>query len=210
MPMPDREYLLLGALCIVALIGWVWWLIARRKKQDARQSTVWRFLLTLLFLLTVGGYLYYNLTFVQHQGRYLFPALIPIGLAFSIGWCQILGSAQEPDRDGCSRDRRAIGRPWLDEAQLIIFALIFIYLARLDLVALQRYIVPNLSAVTPRTLDVYALIADPLTPSCALDYASLASHSPHSASRRCAAPRRACPVCRPACNTTRSFTATMR
>jgi hypothetical protein len=35
--------------------------------------------------------------------------------------------------------------PWLDQAQLIIFALIFIYLARLDLVALQRYIVPNLS-----------------------------------------------------------------
>jgi len=35
-------------------------------------------------LLTLGLYLYYNLSFVQHQGRYLFPALIPIGLAAAV------------------------------------------------------------------------------------------------------------------------------
>jgi len=60
-------------------------------------------------LLTLGLYLYYNLSFVQHQGRYLFPALIPIGLAaavsldtwgklaeklvrFKIGWIIPLGA----------------------------------------------------------------------------------------------------------------------
>ncbi|NOR82746.1 MAG: hypothetical protein GQ526_04560, partial [Ardenticatenales bacterium] len=26
------------------------------------------------------------LSFVQHQGRYLFPALIPLGLAAGVGW----------------------------------------------------------------------------------------------------------------------------
>jgi hypothetical protein len=35
-------------------------------------------------LLTLGLYLYYNLSFVQHQGRYLFPALIPMGLAAAV------------------------------------------------------------------------------------------------------------------------------
>ena len=144
-PMPDREYLLLGALSIIALIGWVGWLIAGRRKQAARQSQYGGLLLTLLFLLTVGGYLYYNLTFVQHQGRYLFPALIPIGLAFSIGWWQVLDQIKAWLARLLSRSTRD-WTPWLDEAQLILFALIFIYLARLDLVALQRYIIPNLSA----------------------------------------------------------------
>ncbi|MGH2363344.1 MAG: DUF2142 domain-containing protein [Chloroflexota bacterium] len=32
-----------------------------------------------------AGLVYYNLTFVQEQGRYLFPALVPIALAASLG-----------------------------------------------------------------------------------------------------------------------------
>jgi hypothetical protein len=36
--------------------------------------------------------------------------------------------------------------PWLDEAQLLALGLVFLYLARLCLVALQNYIIPNLSA----------------------------------------------------------------
>jgi hypothetical protein len=90
--------------------------------------------------MTVFGYLYYNVTFVQHQGRYLFPALIPIGLAFAIGWWQVLDKI----KNLIARSTRHWS-PWLNRAQLIVFALIFIYLARLDLVALQRYIVPSLS-----------------------------------------------------------------
>jgi 4-amino-4-deoxy-L-arabinose transferase-like glycosyltransferase len=144
-PMPDREYLLLGGLCIVALIGWVWWVAARRKRQDAGSKAPHAgTLLSLLFVLTVGGYLYYNVTFVQHQGRYLFPALIPIGLAFAIGWWQVLDKVKNLTARLLSRSVRDWA-PWLDQAQLIVFALIFIYLARLDLIALQRYIVPYLS-----------------------------------------------------------------
>jgi 4-amino-4-deoxy-L-arabinose transferase-like glycosyltransferase len=146
-PMPEREYLLLGALSVVALIGWVWWLIKRMKNEGGMWKLMSPFatILTLLFLLTVAGYLYYNLTFVQHQGRYLFPALIPIGLAFSIGWDHLLGQLKTGMLKLTTRSKRD-WTPWLDEAQLILFALIFIYLARLDLVALQRYIIPNLSA----------------------------------------------------------------
>lgn len=36
-------------------------------------------------LLTLSTYLGYNLTFYQAQGRYLFPAMIPLGLAWSFG-----------------------------------------------------------------------------------------------------------------------------
>jgi 4-amino-4-deoxy-L-arabinose transferase-like glycosyltransferase len=141
-PLPDREYLLLGGLSIVALIGWVWWLIQGMRDESGRMKppTPQALILILLFLLTVGGYLYYNVTFVQHQGRYLFPALIPIGLAFAIGWWQVLAGASHL----IARLTHAQS-PWLDRAQLIVFALVFVYLARLDLVALQRYIVPNLS-----------------------------------------------------------------
>jgi 4-amino-4-deoxy-L-arabinose transferase-like glycosyltransferase len=35
-------------------------------------------ILLLMFILTLGLHVWYNLTFVQHQGRYLFPALISI------------------------------------------------------------------------------------------------------------------------------------
>lgn len=35
--------------------------------------------------LTLGLYLVYNLSFVQHQGRYLFPALVPLSVAVAAG-----------------------------------------------------------------------------------------------------------------------------
>ncbi len=47
-------------------------------------------LLVLWGLLTVASYLWYNMTFLQHQGRYLFRALIPIGLALALGWREAL------------------------------------------------------------------------------------------------------------------------
>lgn len=43
-------------------------------------------MLALWGLLTAASYLWYNLTFLQHQGRYLFRALLPIGLAVALGW----------------------------------------------------------------------------------------------------------------------------
>ncbi len=175
-PMPDREYLLLGMISIIALLGWIWWLIGRMKDaprrtrhvvpatrqasgppmqsighgQSGRIKKVFHLspaatILVVWFVLTVGGYVYYNVTFVQHQGRYLFPALIPLGLAFAIGWWQVVDQLKRSVTRLLARSTRD-WTPWLDQAQLVIFALVFIYLARLDLVALQRYIIPNLSA----------------------------------------------------------------
>ena len=43
-------------------------------------------LLAISALLTLLTYAWYNTQFVQHQGRSLFTALIPIALAFALGW----------------------------------------------------------------------------------------------------------------------------
>jgi hypothetical protein len=47
-------------------------------------------LLALTILFTILAYLGYNLTFVQFQGRYLFPSLIPLGLFFTLGLSEAL------------------------------------------------------------------------------------------------------------------------
>ena len=47
-------------------------------------------LLALTILFTTLAYLGYNLTFVQFQGRYLFPCLIPLGLFFTLGLSEAL------------------------------------------------------------------------------------------------------------------------
>jgi 4-amino-4-deoxy-L-arabinose transferase-like glycosyltransferase len=44
-------------------------------------------------LLVFGEVAYYNLTFIQPQGRYLFPALVPIAIFLSIGWLRLASGA---------------------------------------------------------------------------------------------------------------------
>lgn len=85
----------------------------------------------ILYALTLGfvvaAYLIYNLTFVQFQGRYLYPALIPLALLVAIGlagWVEPLPRA--------ARDLAPV---------LLLFAL-----AVFALYALERIIVPNLPA----------------------------------------------------------------
>ncbi len=41
-------------------------------------------------VLAVGVYVWYNLKYVQHQGRYLFPAIIPIGLFVALGFRELV------------------------------------------------------------------------------------------------------------------------
>ncbi len=52
---------------------------------------------TFLFIawaaLTTLSYIWYNTKYVQHQGRYLFPALVPWGVAFTLGLYQVLHDA---------------------------------------------------------------------------------------------------------------------
>ena len=85
--MDQRVYIALMIFSALLIIGFV---IAVRHPQSAipnLQSLISNPQSLILFvsaLLTLALYLYYNLTYVQHQGRYLFPALIPISVAVSL------------------------------------------------------------------------------------------------------------------------------
>jgi 4-amino-4-deoxy-L-arabinose transferase-like glycosyltransferase len=93
----QRIYLILALLCAVVGLGLVLFATnhtnpstgLRTGFTDSRKRMALG-LLALSALFTLLSYLWYNLKFVQHQGRYLFPALIPIGLAFALGLREIL------------------------------------------------------------------------------------------------------------------------
>jgi len=115
-PMPGRIYQGLGLLCGVAGMGFLFWLVGgwrreviapdrsatgqpngsqtRRERNRPPADATWQRaalgLLALWAFLTGLSYLWYNTKFVQHQGRYLFPALVPIGLAFTLGLREVL------------------------------------------------------------------------------------------------------------------------
>jgi 4-amino-4-deoxy-L-arabinose transferase-like glycosyltransferase len=99
-PLPGWMYGVLLVLTLAAVTGLVLFFgrgsqsVVRRHHingiagSDERAVVTQRLqvmVLGLTFLLTLGLHVAYNLTFVQHQGRYLYPALIPIAIGFSTG-----------------------------------------------------------------------------------------------------------------------------
>ncbi len=79
-----RWYLLFAWLTVLGLLG-----LMLHLGRERHRSPLWGVRGVLMLLstgLTAGTYLWYNLSFVQHQGRYLFPALLPIALGLVIGW----------------------------------------------------------------------------------------------------------------------------
>lgn len=81
------------------------------------------------FLLSLGVFLIYNVTFVQHQGRYLFSALVPIALGVALAWSILLLPAW---------------KRFPDYVFILPLALA-VLLIGLDLLALFRFIVPSLT-----------------------------------------------------------------
>jgi 4-amino-4-deoxy-L-arabinose transferase-like glycosyltransferase len=95
-PLPGWMYALTALLTAVALIGLLLATVtSERQTPDGdiltRHSSLPTrhsldvLVLGLTFLLTLALHIVYNLTFVQHQGRYLFPALIPVAAGFTAG-----------------------------------------------------------------------------------------------------------------------------
>jgi len=94
----SRLYLLLKLLSGLVILGALVFVV--RNLRPASQGHLllrprppqwWLLgLLSLWLVFTFLSYLWYNLQFVQHQGRYLFPALIPLGLVFAIGLSEVL------------------------------------------------------------------------------------------------------------------------
>lgn len=84
----SRLYLLLNLLSALTVLGFLLSLVRNLRPMLSQ----WRLplLLVLWLVFTFLAYLWYNLQFVQHQGRYLFPALIPLGLIFALGLAEVL------------------------------------------------------------------------------------------------------------------------
>jgi 4-amino-4-deoxy-L-arabinose transferase-like glycosyltransferase len=86
-PLDARLYAALGLLTLLTLLGLAAWVANPREgprswSPEARRG-LW--LLAAWAALTTLAFLWYNTKYVQHQGRYLFPAIVPWGLAFALG-----------------------------------------------------------------------------------------------------------------------------
>ncbi len=88
----QRLYQAMAILSALALAGFVSWTLSAWRRRSAVPLWQWIAcgLLVLSGVFTLASYVWYNTQFLQHQGRYLFPALIPIGLAAVLGWREAL------------------------------------------------------------------------------------------------------------------------
>ena len=129
-PMPARIYWLAGLFSAFAAAGLVVLFVVRRPAlTPTRRATLW--VLAVVLLATAANYLIYNRTFVQLQGRYLFTALLPLGVLASAGlwgWARLLGGASEP------RSRLLVWLPLI----------VMLWLPALAVYALFRFVVPFL------------------------------------------------------------------
>ena len=137
--MDQRVYLALLVYSAGLLVGWAGAVMAFRRAggQLRPEQRDWLALLALAVGLAGLVYLYYNLTFVQFQGRYLYPALpvLALGAALALRqWARWLTAWMPTGQAG--RRRLAV---WA--LPLVPIAL----MAALDLFALYRFILPALT-----------------------------------------------------------------
>jgi hypothetical protein len=128
--MPIWVYQILLLFTLTVLGGWIAAAYSTHRPTIKRlilHPSSFILLLTLVFTLLL--YLGYNLTYVQHQGRYLFPALIPIACGVAIG----LGTLWD----------KFIGQ-WGQKMPYLLPLGLAIGLVGLDLLALFRFILPQL------------------------------------------------------------------
>ena len=123
-PLSGRFYLVFLAFSVLSLSFFAIWLL-RANLRAAENMAQRRGLLLLgaLALFSLLGFIWYNTQFVQFQGRYLYPALIPAATALALGWHAVLPRL------------RALLWPGLT-----------LILAALDLYLLFRVILPQMAA----------------------------------------------------------------
>jgi 4-amino-4-deoxy-L-arabinose transferase-like glycosyltransferase len=80
---------LLSGLVAIGLGFYVADLFGKRLTLPSQTKRGLALLVVWLFL-TAVGFLWWNTKYVQHQGRYLFPALVPMGLGFTLGLRELL------------------------------------------------------------------------------------------------------------------------
>lgn len=84
LPLQPWMYTLLALFLVAAVLGLLLHVALLRRDARSGQKALW-WILALTILLAVAQYIYYNTEFVQFQGRYLYPALIPMALYLALG-----------------------------------------------------------------------------------------------------------------------------
>lgn len=84
--MDERIYQALAAFSALLVVGFLGAARGWRTLNTAQREAA--LLLSLSLAVTAALYLYYNVNFVQHQGRYLFPALVPLSAAAAVSLWQ--------------------------------------------------------------------------------------------------------------------------
>ncbi len=127
-PLQEREYYLLRIFSVALVLGaaLAWRLAGPSLSGRQRAGLI---LLTCSAVITAGLFVYYNVEFVQAQGRYFFTALGPLSLLAAVGmwgWGEVL--------------RRIVRGPWGWLAPVAALSLLY----GLCWYALYRVIVPAL------------------------------------------------------------------
>ncbi len=88
----ERIYQVMAILSALALVGFLTWAAGVWRRRGELPAWQWAAggLLALAAGLTLASYVWYNMNFLQHQGRYLFRALLPISLVAALGWREVL------------------------------------------------------------------------------------------------------------------------
>jgi hypothetical protein len=96
--MDSRIYLMLQVFTAVVLTGLLWALvrfISGRPETDLDRFQFWVLGFFCIMLAAVAAsYVWYNLKFVQHQGRYLLWGLLPISAFVGLGWREVMQPLQ--------------------------------------------------------------------------------------------------------------------
>jgi hypothetical protein len=131
-PMQSSTYHVLHILTALALSGALYALFSKARQLSGVQ---WAGLIVLgtALLGVAGAFFYYNLKFVQFQGRYLYPALVPIALFYVSGAAGV---------GMFLRARVPVARRWLSPTALS--ALLSVGMAAFAIYALYRVLIPFL------------------------------------------------------------------
>jgi hypothetical protein len=84
--LPSSVYLGLGALTLSAAVGFA----LRLREPLPLWARVWLLLAGLCLVLTLVSFVLFVRVFFQTQGRYFYPALLPISVFWALGWEQLV------------------------------------------------------------------------------------------------------------------------
>jgi 4-amino-4-deoxy-L-arabinose transferase-like glycosyltransferase len=96
--MEPRIYMLMLVFTGALMLGLLWSLvrfICGRPEADMDRYQFWVLgLFGVMALAVLAGFVWYNLKFVQHQGRYLFWGLLPISTFAALAWRELMQPLQ--------------------------------------------------------------------------------------------------------------------